>query len=359
MNFKIILIGCICFLILSSCNKPKGGNVETAIIENIDYKQINGELAIKGDDDLTISFDILIVDSLCVLIDFSNNGKIFRCYKLNDFNHKMFFGDRGQGPNEYLTPLFFKSINKNSFCVFDLNLSKITEFGVTDHDSLKIISEKNIPNLMYSSNLNQIGKDIYIGTKFNETAEGLYFKYDFSQDTLAWIDYSTKFDKYIEINKYELYYNTLCVNKDHNLIVCALRYFNKVLFFDLDGNKVKEIQIGDKEFFPEWDKENNAVAPSSLMYFLDMCITKDYIYCLWLDLVEQNNEFKHQSSKVFVFNWDMELTTSLQLDMPIGRIAVSNDDSLLLGLVDDGTGLTDVIKYDIADILKKNNRLKE
>jgi hypothetical protein len=354
MNIRtiVIIVGAIA-LTLFSCNKQENRNRYIIAMDDIKFKQLEGKVVIKGDDDLTIGFELLIIDSLCILIDFTRQGNIFRIYDIENFNKVRFFGEIGQGPNDFTSPpSFISTVEKDKFSAFDMNQARITEFCITDRDSISIASTRSMFPLLHSYSLNQIDDNRFAGRN-PSGADGLFFIYDYSQDAMRWISYSTKHDIDIERSMHDLYIGPLRINAEKNIIVCALRFFNRILFFDLDGNHIKEVQIGSKELFPEWNEEWNMVCFSSVTYFLDMCITADHIYALWVEgLFHQAGEFEYAPSKVFVFNWEKELVSALQLDMPITRIAVSKDSAMLLGFADDGTGLTDVIKYDIRGILK-------
>ena len=344
----IAIIAGVLTLTLSSCYREENRTRYIIAMEDIHFKQLEGKLVIEGDDDLTIALDILVVDSLCILIDFTQQGNIFRVYDTESFNKVRFFGEIGQGPNDFLAPPWFVStVKKNRFIVNDMNQARITEFCTANRDSINIISSRNIFPLLHSTSVNQIDENRFIGAK-PLTANGLFFIYDYSQDTMEWISYTTRHSRNIRENRYRFYVNILRANEDKNLIVCALRHFNRILFFDFDGNHIKEVQIGSEDLFPEWDREWGMVSFNSTIYFLDMCTTTEHIYILWVNgSLDEAGEFRQDPSKVFVFNWEKELVSALQLDMPIVRIAVSKDGSMLLGLADDGTGLTDVIKYDL------------
>jgi hypothetical protein len=336
-----ICISILCSIYFSCAEKKNNFNTEE-IINTFRIHNLKGEVVILGEKHLTISNDIVMTDSICTLIDLSQNDKVFRSYNLSDFSENRFIGDRGNGPQEFLYPISFNSKNKdrNSFCVFDLNLMKISEIQVR-RDSVYISKEESIPALVGCFNINRLN-DVpytYWGTRSGEEASGLYFIYNIEQDSLKWIDYSSKFDEQLEPSKkYELYYNTLCIG-DRGVIV-ALRYFNKVLFYDLDGQLKKEIQLGENALHPKWDR--GQMDYSSKSYFYDMCTTDKYIYCLWVD---------DTHSKIFAFNWLFDYILTFQLDSRAMRLEVSNNDSFILTIVDDGTGLANVVKYDIGNIL--------
>ena len=358
MNIRAIIVVFAAFS-LSSCYREESRNRYIIAMEDINFKQLEGKLVVKGDDDLTIAHELLIVDSLCILINSTERGGIFRVYDIENFNKARSFGEIGQGPNDFLAPPFFISTRENDgFSVIDRIQARIVEFCNANRDSIHITSTREILPLLHSSNVNQIDENLFIGTK-SLSANGLFFMYDYSQDVMEWISYTTRHSRNLRGHRNRMYISFLRANKDRNLIVCALRFFNRIVFFDFDGNHVKEIQIGYRELTPEWQREWNMVSMSSTTYFLDMCTTTEHIYILWVNaFFDEIGEFiRRDPAKVFVFNWEKELVSALQLDKPISRIAVSEDGSMLLGLADDGTGLTDVIKYDLRSILSTQNEL--
>jgi hypothetical protein len=343
------------FIFVSCSNKQKQ---RVSIVNNVKSHDIIGEVVINGIDDLLRSNDFTILDSLVVIRnakEITKHGAFFYIYGLYNFKKKCSFGSFGSGPEDFSYPVFFKTEklrnSGNSFSVMDLNLSKISHVTIAN-DFTHINFGKVTPNLLFSFNLNQVNDSVFYGTKTGGDSKGLYFQIDISQDQITWVDYSAQNENKIRASrKYELYSNTLCVNKEMEVVAVALRYFNKILFFDYYGALLKEIQIGQEELFPAWDKNEDFISSSSRSYFLDLSITNKYIYGLW---VENHDGKKHgdPSSKVFVFDWKYRYIATLNLDYPAYRIRVSNQDSFILSLVDDGTGLTNVVKYDIQSILK-------
>ena len=207
--------------------------------------------------------------------------------------------------------------------------------------------------LAFCSNLNKVGTGTYFGTKTGWESEGLYFVYDESQKTFKWVEYSSGFDKGIDPRyKYEAYSNYMCVNEEKQIVAIALRYFNKVLFFDFDGNLIKEVQCGKTERAPEWNKANNMLTDESYglaaICFIDVQMTDRFIYCLCLEPGKEHETL--DPSRIYVFDYEQNLAAAFQFDRTVSRIAVNNNDKFLLGVSDDGTGLTDVIKYGLPEM---------
>jgi hypothetical protein len=343
--FLIILLS-----IIYSCRGRDTKNNDLIIISKEPNRTLSGEIVVSGDPDLNRPRDITILDSVLVLIDNSDTD-IFRCYDINTYEKKKFFGIRGQGPDDFNFPMLLIKRNQksNTFSVFD-NITGKTANIFTDGNVVKIDS-KFIHEMSFYTNINQIDSVMYAGTpNFPETQnKGIYFFFNTDSKKFRWVDYSTELDKIIsKQDKCEIYLSQMCVNAQKNKTVLALLQFNRLLLFDMGGKLLKEIQIGEKFRTPEIDVNTKKIK-HMLYYFIDLRITDNYIYALWTDSYdgkEMDMEvIKYGIATVFVFDLEMNHVETLQLDRPIMRMEVAKDDTYMLGTVEDGTGLADVVKY--------------
>lgn len=330
-------------VLLSACNSPESSGL-TIIDRNTGSIDLSGSSVVLGEEGLIAAHSILLTDSLCVLIDGSNSGDFFRCYDLVSFKEQFSFGEFGDGPADFMLPLPVKSADqkKNCISVLDVNNGRLSDIYV-DKDSLSV-SGTTMDELLFCFNINRLNDTLYAGTKMGEQSEGLFFTYNATDKEFGWVDYSTGYEKELSEARSSLYYSALCANAEKGIFIVALRYFNRLLFFDADGSLLKEVQIGKKLLSPVWDKEFQMVALSPY-YFEDVCITDDFIYALWSNNSLEDEALQLANSQVFVFDWNLNHVNTYNLDAPVLRMAVVPDNRFMVGLVDDGTGLTDVVKY--------------
>ena len=334
-----------------SCKSGGGTANNKEIIEDPVFRDLAGKLLIRGEDKLMVSNDITLTDSVLTMVDMMTaEGRFFLSYSLDDGRFLYSFGSKGHGPQEFTGPvLSFKPKNKvkDKFRVYDINSLRSAEITIRS-DTAYIAQAPSPGKLGFCFNLNKTDDGTYFGTRLGDY-EGLYFMFDESQETFKWVEYSSEFDKDIDPRyKYDAYYCDMCVNEEKRIVVAALRYFNKVLFFDFDGNLIKEVQLGKTEITPRWDRVNNVVdhelgAP---LCFIEVQMTDNYVYCVYLGLSDERSEIQ-DPSEVYVFDYDLNLAAAFRLDRAVSKIAVDRDDRFFAGTTDDGTGLTDIVKYDL------------
>lgn len=339
-NYCLFLL----LVFLYSCNNYRI-QYTTEIIDNLKVREIKGTVINRGETDLTVSNDLIILDSIYALVDLSNDGDIFRSYHLRTGEKYASAGNRGNGKNEFLMPISYCSDNQkaNSFDVFDINLGRLSNIYMRK-DSLHIIQDVMPALLTHSFISGKVGNTFY-ATKL-DNADGLYY-ISISDSLFRWVEYSSDIDKKISSkhNLYSsMYNNIICASKKG--VAVAFRFINKILFYTPNGNLVKEVQIGKDAMHPTWDELSEDIDYSTAkIFFLRMCITEQYIYALQYD--DNINSEKRQYSLVHVFDWDFKYQHTLRLDSFAGSLKVDKTDSFMLTLVDDGTGLTDVIRYDL------------
>lgn len=346
---NIILLSLL--LTMFSCNSGNK-HAKVDVITDVKEQAIYGEVVIRGDDDLILFGEIILLDSLLVLINdrrMYNYGSFFHVYDLSDFKKRYSFGNVGMGPEDFITPLSFKSKRKDgkSFNIDDLNQGRLSKITIIN-DEIVVDAKTTISPLLYSFDMNLIHDTLYFGKKIGYP-QGLYFKYNTVKDTLSWVDYPSAGRRDDMHENYLLYYNKLCVSEKKEIAVVALRYFNKILFFDSEGIVLKELQIGEQEIYPLWNNSTSNVDSTSRFCFCDIDITDKYIYCLW-----NGSKGSVKSERiVFIFDWNYRCITTLKVDYPINSIKVSNDDAYMLSIVEDGTGLSNIVKYDLQPIWEK------
>lgn len=321
------------------------------IIEEFNIIPLEGELILRGEEDLTTGINLFITDSLYTIISMTEDENIFWSYDLQTSDLVHAFGVRGNGPNEFLMPIPFNSLNdkKNFVSLFDINLRRFSDIYI-DKDSLSI-SQKAYPRILDHSL--EIGKvnGLYYGARSGSFSEGLFYIYDEELDSIRWIEYSSPIDSEVSPRKkYNMYYGRLCVSERG--VVKSLDFFNKILFYDFVGNFIKEVQLGKEELTPNWNYLVDNVDYSSPSYLVDMCISEKYIYCCHIHVYYDKNgeEVGREFSKIHVFNWDFNYVSTFQLDTYAYSVDVDESDTFLLTMVSDGTGLVNVIRYEIPKL---------
>jgi hypothetical protein len=338
----------------AACRRENG----IKIIDQFQVQRLDGEVVVRGETDLTVAFFMTVTDSALIL-SLSTLGKnvgdpLCEAYDLRGFQKIASFAPVGRGPNEYTIPIPFHSNRgkDNSFRFFDGNHYSVNTAKVLK-DTVVVTTSRGNPEVLAATfNLSETGSGLFFGSRSGHSA-GIYFRYDPADGSLQWPVYRSEFDSYLSPSEVAtLYYNTTCIHEEREMVVVAPRYFNKLLFFDFDGKLLKEIQVGKEKWSPAWDGHRKSMDYElSKTFFLYMCTTDKYVYCLSTRDADENGVIP--PSRIHVFDWDFQYVTTFQMDRAVGRIVVNHDDSWMLSACDDGTGLTDIVKYDLSRVLEK------
>lgn len=132
----------------------------------------------------------------------------------------------------------------------------------------------------------------------------------------------------------------LIVNEDKRSVVCAYRFFNKVQFFDGEGEIVKDVTYGSSDIKPIINDEGAISYLETRKCFIDICGTADYVYCLY----DGSADFDAMS-KIIVFDWNGNYVKTLQTDRFVKKIAVDPSAPSLLAIGVSPSGEGEILHY--------------
>ena len=69
-------------------------------------------------------------------------------------------------------------------------------------------------------------------------------------------------------------------------------------------------------------------------YFMDVCLTDDYVYALYSGKQRDDELEACQSNLIRVYDWDGTLVKKLQLDIDVQQIAVTKDNRKVYAIAD-------------------------
>lgn len=347
MKPSIFLTLSLCFFCLvSSCNNKKETSGHFVLVDEKETAYSAGQLVFK--EDMRQFFYMHITDSLVFLTSQRNESPV-TALSLENFERIVELGDRGQGPEGVQFPLFLKNISgKSDVELYDLNMKSLIHIGYNT-EKQRYTMEKEImhDSLWPSINLNKISNSLYFGNSLVPFNKGLYFKWDELTSTKEWIPYYPMTKKKYDEDITHLYRNSILANGEKGIVVCALTCFNRIVAFDLDGNILKDIQIGKEVVEPVMeDFERLKFSDGTEMFFFDVVGTENYFYCLWNRSEIGIDVDQRENSKIFVFDWDLNHVSTIQADQPLASFDVDPYDRYFLGLFSDDEEDTAIYKFD-------------
>lgn len=336
---------------LYSCKESRSNDcLDYLINENI-YK-IDGKIALSEGNSLNFFYDLYINDLFTMFLD-QYNDTILKICRNADLQNVVLYGMKGQGPNDFNTPLFCENNailnnSNNMLDLIDINLLSTQHVLLSEKESLASVNVKSrtLPtDIPFISECNITSNFIY-GVDLDPINEGLFCIYDKNSKQLSRAVYPfiEESEKYSEQSINELYKCGLAVNEEKNSVCAPMRNINCIAFYDIRGNLVKNIVIGEKINFPIEDTEILDF-PQSPKYIKKMYATKDFIYCLY-------DGTKNYSgiSKILVFSWDGTYICSLQTTEKLINIAVHPKNEYLIATIQNEDGGIDVIEYSLMEL---------
>jgi len=137
------------------------------------------------------------------------------------------------------------------------------------------------------------------------------------------------------------YLTCLIANEEEKSIVSAQRFMNDVLFYDLRGN-LRAVSTFGKEYIIPEIKDETVDMDKSLKFFIYICGTKNYVYCLYDGSADYTS-----NSKIVVFDWQGKHIKTFQADRCLKQIAVNEKDTEINALAANEQHGRDVLCYKI------------
>ena len=286
--------------------------------------------------------EVGLTDSYLILLD-RKSDTIIQVFKKEDLSHLHAFALKGYGAVYFSNPEFMKSntketARKDEFWIVDnqLTFNKMQVLADSLRFDRKYIL---IPELVPSTHYNVTTKEIYAVPIVEKNVYGP-FCYANREGGIYWVE-SPKVARTYRFCKHIAYLPNLCVNERQNSVVAALRFFNRIDFYDLKGTYQRSFTYGKEPIVPLLKKNDTQVdVLGTTKCFIDICGTDQYVYCLYDGSVDFSN-----LSTLLVLSWDGKLKKQLNFDRSIKRIAVDSSDRFLVALAQDESGVLDVVKY--------------
>lgn len=261
--------------IIISCQSKNIESVENMVIEDSIFEILEGQ-RLQCIDSLNSYVDIKFFEKYLLLTD-RNRENHFDLYETtNSCSEILKFAKRGDGPDEFGMPFPIKSSMKNmeqgegfSFKLFDVNLKKISEIqfiNLTRPKTKVLTNQKMDPLLVGGFELNLLNNGNFVGKNHME-GKGNIFLFNPEIRDLKWVDFYPGLEKEPLPNKKALAYESFIdISEDHETIVQAMRFFNRINLYDFSGKLEKSITLG-KPIEPDFSQETLYFVPENVNFF--------------------------------------------------------------------------------------------
>jgi hypothetical protein len=328
-NIFIILL-----LLLAGCtNKEK----RIVPVEDLFHKSITNRNYFIGSVG-----PIILVDSYIIGLEYSLDTCFYYLGLENDVFKR--FGNRGQGPDEYVYPDLIEYVNDTVLGVYDMMKREYIELSIpfpsVNHSGkIKTISFEEPSFSMQSVCFNR-----YIGTGPYEN--GMFKLYD-STGKMTNHFYEFPYRDNDERNlsnrfRSMAYQGHITLNPQKNKMAYACTDGEIIHFYELTKDSI-EIIKKTENIYPEYvpqtigDGISAAMKKENKVGYLSLYSTDTFVYALYSG-VSANDFFKTNTffsgNILYIYDWKGNIKRKIKLDIACVHICISNDDKKMYAIAE-------------------------
>ena len=284
--------------------------------------------------------EITMTDSYIVFTDIQSDTTI-RAYRKDDFKAQPLVVTKQSGTTNAIAPKLIYKISKDNdsdnFSAIDNYQFEKTFTLHSSHIEAKTTELQHSPALSFD--FYKVGYELY-GSPLTRSYPSPFYYYN-PKDKYFWVDPSEKASAALPPNN-DAYACALCVNEKAKAAVAAYRYANLLTFYNLKGDAMVTVSIGDKTIAPVITHDEVDVLQSDKC-FTTIAGSPKYVYCVY----NGSNDF-NALSKIFVFKWNGKHVATWEVDRNCRAIAVDKTDKYLIAISSRSGGGQDILRYDLT-----------
>ena len=270
-------------------------------------------------------------------LDLSSSLPPFFCITPNRSSQILLrFGNRGQGPDDFLMPSSIQHINNQTIGVFDMNLGTYNEFRIpNEHEVLKIDKKIHFQTRLYQ--IIKTAYNQYIGLSFEKemfllsdstgTPISTFFEYPYKDN-----------DELQFVSRSPAYQGTITTNPSKNKFVYSSFHGDIIHFYSIENNNIKPIIKRENEY-PIYRKRGDnydgvIFNPETKIGYIATYATDKFVYAIFsgINIFEQKSA-NFEGLMLHIFDWKGTLLKEYQLDALCSYLCVSDDDSKIWAIV--------------------------
>lgn len=279
------------------------------------------EFEVLNDEILTnFPGGVYVLNENIVWFDPFARDTFLHCLDKNNGNEISSFGNIGQGPNEFISPMIDDLAWNNNLYAYDVNGKTKGYFSV---DNLKKGEDAYIQLSKEDSDIRSLGYDKRLGDK-------LYIGINKENENMPYKLYSNGkekyFGEYLLPNEKQNFNSTILYNSDKKLLVIGSTAVNYFSCYKKESDDFRLIWE-NREDYKYSTRDGRVVLDNSRKGIYGMALTKDFIVTIQRDY---ENDTTDESSvgrdisklpqTLFVYDYKGNLLKIINYSVPIGRI---------------------------------------
>jgi hypothetical protein len=269
------------------------------------------------------------------------------------------FGNRGQGPEDFIRPYPIQYINEDVFGAYDISSQTYKEIAIpkggVEYPThiINYVTFESQPFQVIKTAYNQ-----YVGLSADENLIILMDSVGKKQATFFEYPYRDKNEQAIDPHLRAMAYQGIfAANPGKTQCVYASLDGEIIHFYNIQKDNISLIRKIEN-VYPSYKCENNAVVINvkNRVGYISLSATDQFVYALYsgktLEEMSNANGFLLESTQVRVFDWTGEIVQTYTLDVPCRYISVSNDGKKLWAIA----LIPDIIPvcFDLSNHVKNN-----
>ncbi len=276
----------------------------------------------------------LVSDSMLVLVN-KQSDILFQVVDLKNKN-LMDFGNRGQGPDDFLLPTSLKGYSDNHFSLWDINRKRYSSV-VFSLETSSVSFDHH-----FTSDDSFLHYEILPITGNHFVSSGIYENYRLLvldemgciMKGVGNIPARDVREENISGNiRSEVYQGKMAVSPSGKKVVQALLRSDIISFYNVTSDG--ELQLASENIgsYPEYSYETGAMELTAPIHHIDVSATEKYVYVLYSGRnYKKYKDKSFLSNRIDVYDWNGRLIKRLNLDVDIKLMCVSEDDKTIYAI---------------------------
>ena len=246
-----------------------------------------------------------------------------------------YFGNRGQGPHDFLRPLSIQFVSNQAVGTLDIMSNTYVEFSIPNENEVLITDKK----IRFQTPLTQI-----IKTAFNQyigllgLSNEMFLLADSSgMPVKSFFEYPYQDnDERLFATRSHAYQGTLAANPSKNKFVYSSFKGEIIHFYEIENNNIKTVAKIEK-VYPKYRKLNEENRTGVEFHadgtdgYIDVYATEKFVYAIFSGKKifdrKTNVRTAFEGTGLRIFDWNGILVKEYELDVPCNYLCVSDDDS--------------------------------
>ncbi|MDR2147483.1 MAG: TolB-like 6-bladed beta-propeller domain-containing protein [Tannerella sp.] len=285
---------------------------------------------------------MIATDTYIIGLDYGFDEFFYRYnYRTGNPDSVYRFGNKGQGPNDFLHPFSLQYISDTLMGTYDAMLKSFTEVSLSP-DSKKIKSQSLRLDNNMSFKVLKTPYNQYLG--MGSYQEGMFLLFDSLGKTVqSFFEFPFK-DATEKAIKNQLrgmaYQGEIAINPSGTKFAYATLNADIIHFYNILENDIQIIKKIEKRFCEYIPQEidggiMSAIKATSETGYLDVYATENHVFMLYSGRTFKEYEEKSfEGDLLMIYDWSGNLKKEILLDIPCKNICITPDEEILWAIAE-------------------------